>query len=181
MQGISRRGFIGVAAGAAVGTSASAALGQGAAASVRGLRERRAGIDFGHDGIPFTANEFAAQLAELAKGRQDLGDEYSRGGAVARLEAQFAALLGKETAVFMPSGTLANHLALRALAGTRRRVIVPEMSHIYNDTGDACQTLSALTLVPLAPGTATFTVADVEAVLARTASGRVAAVTPESL
>ena len=74
----------------------------------------------------------------------------------------------------MPSGTLANHLALRALAGTRRRVIVPETSHIYNDTGDACQTLSGLTLLPLAPGAATFTRADIEAVLARTASGRVA-------
>jgi threonine aldolase len=83
-------------------------------------------------------------------------------------------MLGKETAVFMPSGTLANHLALRALAGDRRRVIVPEMSHIYNDTGDGCQTLSSLTLLPLAPGAATFTVADVEAVLARTAGGRVA-------
>jgi threonine aldolase len=34
----------------------------------------------------------------------------------------------------MPSGTLANQLALRALGGTKRRVIVPEMSHIYNDT-----------------------------------------------
>src|SRR4029453_4661701 len=74
----------------------------------------------------------------------------------------------------MPPGTLANQLALRALAGTRRRVIVPEMSHIYNDTGDACQTLSGLTLMPLAPGTSTFTRADVEAVLTRTAGGRVA-------
>ena len=88
--------------------------------------------------------------------------------------SQWATLLGKETAVFMPSGTLANHLALRALAGARRRVIVPETSHIYNDTGDACQTLSGLTLLPLAPGAATFTRADIEAVLARTASGRVA-------
>ncbi len=49
------------------------------------------------------------------------------------------------------------------------------MSHIYNDTGDACQTLSGLTLMPLAPGSATFTRADVEAVLTRTAGGRVAA------
>jgi threonine aldolase len=74
----------------------------------------------------------------------------------------------------MPSGTLANQLALRQLASTKRRVIVPEMSHIYNDTGDASQTLSNLTLIPLAPGAATFTRADVEAVLTRTASGRVA-------
>lgn len=49
------------------------------------------------------------------------------------------------------------------------------MSHVYNDTADACQTLSALTLMPLAPGAATFTRADVEAVLTRTAGGRVAA------
>src|SRR4029453_11267137 len=96
------------------------------------------------------------------------------GGEVERFEQHWAQLLGKETAVFMPSGTLANHLALRALAGTKRRGIVPEMSHVYNDTGDACQTLSGLTLMPLAVGTATFTRADIEAVLARTAGGRVA-------
>ena len=101
-------------------------------------------------------------------------DSYLLGGEIERFEQQWATLLGKESAVFMPSGTLANHLALRALAGTRRRVIVPETSHIYNDTGDACQTLSGLTLLPLAPGAATFTRADIEAVLARTASGRVA-------
>ena len=74
----------------------------------------------------------------------------------------------------MPSGTLANHLALRALAGPKRRVIVPELSHIYNDTGDACQTLSSLTLMPLGAGRATFTRAEVEGVLTRTAGGRVA-------
>jgi threonine aldolase len=73
----------------------------------------------------------------------------------------------------MPSGTLANQLALRALAGDRRRVIVPETSHIYNDTGDASQTLSGLTLLALGPGNATFTCAEVEAVLARTGNGRV--------
>jgi len=40
--------------------------------------------------------------------------------------------------------------------------------------GDACQTLSGLTLMPLGPNAATFTRAEVEAVLARTAGGRVA-------
>ena len=52
----------------------------------------------------------------------------------------------------MPTGTLANHLAIRALAGERRRVIVQDVSHVYNDTGDGCQVLSGLTLIPLAPG-----------------------------
>lgn len=126
------------------------------------------------DGIALSPAAYASLLQRLASAREVAEDAYLLGGEVEAFEREWAALLGKETAVFMPSGTLANHLALRALAGTRRRVIVPEMSHIYNDTGDACQTLSALTLMPLAPAAATFTVADVEAALTRTAGGRVA-------
>ena len=127
------------------------------------------------DGIGITPREYAALLNKLCQGREVEDDNYLLGGEVEEFEKHWATLLGKETAVFMPSGTLANQLALRALAGAKRRVIVPEMSHVYNDTGDACQTLSGLTLMPLAPGRATFTVADVDAVLTRTAGGRVAA------
>jgi threonine aldolase len=126
------------------------------------------------DGIGLSPRAYAALLDELSGHSEVREDNYLLGGEVERFEQHWAALLGKEMAVFMPSGTLANQLALRALAGPRRRVIVPEMSHVYNDTGDACQTLSGLTLIPLAPSAATFTRADVEAVLARTASGRVA-------
>jgi threonine aldolase len=127
------------------------------------------------DGIGLSPRGYAALLGELCREADVREDTYLLGGDVERFERQWARLLGKETAVFMPSGTLANQLALRALAGSKRRVIVPETSHVYNDTGDACQTLSGLTLMPLAPGAATFTRADVEAVLARTAGGRVAA------
>jgi threonine aldolase len=93
---------------------------------------------------------------------------------VAALEDDFARLLDKEAALFMPTGTLANHSAVRALAGDRRRVIVQEISHLYNDSGDCAQELSALNLVPLAPGRASFAWEDVAAILERTASGRVA-------
>src|SRR5450432_465469 len=131
-------------------------------------------VDFTGDGIPLTASEYADLLARLASGGRIVEDEYSRGGAVEALEAQFAALLGKEAAVFMPSGTLANQLAVRKLAGARRRVVVQEASHLYNDTGDCSEQLSQLTLLPLAGG-ATFSWEDVERALARTAAGRVAA------
>lgn len=127
------------------------------------------------DGISLSPSAYASLLQRLTASRDVGEDTYLLGGEIEAFEREWASLLGKETAVFMPSGTLANHLALRALAGDRRRVIVPEVSHIYNDTGDGCQTLSALTLLPLAPGAASFTVGDVRAVLARTASGRVAA------
>ena len=132
-------------------------------------------VSLGGDGIGLSPRGYTSLLGELTRELEVREDNYLLGGEVERFEQHWAALLGKEAAVFMPSGTLANQLALRALAGQRRRVIVPEMSHVYNDTGDACQTLSSLTLIPLAPGAASFTRADVEAVLARTASGRVAA------
>ncbi|MGQ0734746.1 MAG: threonine aldolase family protein [Acidobacteriota bacterium] len=127
------------------------------------------------DGVGLSPRGYTSLLNTLCHRADVRQDNYLLGGEVERFEQHCATLLGKESAVFMPSGTLANQLALRALAGSKRRVIVPEMSHVYNDTGDACQTLSGLTLMPLAPGAATFTRADVENVLARTAGGRVAA------
>jgi threonine aldolase len=127
------------------------------------------------DGVGLSPREYASLLAEITARREVVEDDYLLGGEIERFERQWAELLGKERAVFLPSGTLANQLALRVLAGEKRRVIVPETSHIYNDTGDASQTLSGLTLLPLAPGKATFTLGEVEAVLDRTAGGRVAA------
>jgi threonine aldolase len=84
-----------------------------------------------------------------------------------------AALLGKETALFLPSGTLANHLALRLLTVRGHRVLVQRESHIYNDSGDCTQELSGLTLIPLAAQRATFTLAEVEDEIARLPQARV--------
>jgi threonine aldolase len=94
---------------------------------------------------------------------------------VAKLEESLASALGKEAAVWVSTGTLANHLAVRTLAGDKRRVLVQEQAHLYNDCGDCCQTLSGLTLVPLGLEKATFTIDDLEREAERSASGRVAA------
>ena len=125
------------------------------------------------DGLNLDPSEAAAEIVRLCGAEKPVADQYGLTGCVEDVEKYFAALLGKERALFMPTGTLANHLAIRALARDRRRVVVQEMSHIYNDTGDASQVLSGLTLMPLAPDKGTFTWADVEHVIARTTSGRV--------
>jgi threonine aldolase len=182
MKDWSRRSFVSLAAGApalAFLTPSSARSGQapGAASRAAGTGESR-DVFLSGDGLHLTPAQHAqllAALPRLAGGGQVLPDEYGLGGEVAEFETWFAGLLGKERALFMPTGTLANHIALRVLARGRSRVIVQEVSHVYNDTGDGCQALSNLNLIPLAPGRATFTREDVERVLARTASGRVAA------
>ena len=125
------------------------------------------------DGLALSPAAYARLLGRLADDPGIEADEYSRHGVVASLEARFAALLGKDMAVYLPTGTLANHLALRRLARDGRRVLVQQESHVYNDEGDCAQQLSGLTLVPLAPGRATFTLADVEAELRRVETGRV--------
>src|SRR6476620_12205389 len=112
------------------------------------------------DGVPHTPEEYARLLTELSAKVE--ADNFSRGGVVENLEARMASLLGKEAAVWLPTGTIANHLAVRMLSGSKRRVLVQAESHLYNDCGDCAQTLSGLTLIPLSPGKATFTLAQVE-------------------
>ena len=170
MERMSRRGFVEAAGAVAAGAWISPL--PAAAAPDTPVTDRT--VYLLGDGIGLTPRGYTTLLAELTSEAEVQEDSYLLGGEIEAFERHWATLLAKETAVFMPSGTLANQLALRALAGAKRRVLVPETSHIYNDTGDACQTLSALTLMPLGPGAATFTRADVEAVLARTVSGRVA-------
>src|SRR5215831_8491970 len=125
------------------------------------------------DGVPHTPKDYARLLARLTESDAVLPDSYSLGGAVEKLEARMAAVLGKETAVWLPTGTLANHLAVRLLAGNRRRVLVQAESHLFNDEGDCAQTLSGLHLVPLAPGRATFTLQEVEQAAYDASQGRV--------
>jgi threonine aldolase len=125
------------------------------------------------DGLGLNAGEYARLLVSLQQQKGIAPDAYSLGGVVEQLETEFARVLGKERAIFMPTGTLANHLAVRALAGGPSRVLVQEESHLYKDEGDCAQTLSNLTLVPLGKGRASFTADDVQQVLDDTKGARV--------
>jgi threonine aldolase len=125
------------------------------------------------DGLALTPREYIALLSELSAQQTPQADYYSLGGVVEELERTFARLLGKEAAIFLPTGTLANHLAVRKLAGPDRRVLVQAESHLYNDSGDCAEVLSGLNLIPLAPGQSTFELAEVKSWVERSAGGRV--------
>jgi threonine aldolase len=132
-------------------------------------------VQFRSDGLGLSPAAYGRLLAEIAETRGIDPDNYSRDGVVAELEARMAALLGKEAAVFLPTGTLANHLAIRLLARAGKRVLVQAESHLYNDEGDCAQQLSGLNLVPLAVGRATVSLAEIEAAVAGAPEMRVAA------
>lgn len=63
-------------------------------------------------------------------------DQYGEDPSVNRLQARVADLLGKEAALWLPTGTMANQIALRALTRPGDDVIVARESHaVWHETG----------------------------------------------
>ena len=130
-------------------------------------------VIFQGDGEPKTPSMMLQQLAAFDQEFTLETDSYSLGGNVEHLEKTCAEMLGKEAAVFMPTGTLANHLAIRKLCGVKPRAIVQEQSHLYNDSGDCATRLSNINLVPLAKECTYFTLEALKAAVEQAARGRV--------
>lgn len=89
---------------------------------------------------PTDAMRDAMMSAEL--GDDVLGDDPT----VQRLEVRVAKLLGKEAACFVPSGTMANQVAIRAQTEPGDEIIAHEQSHIYEYEGGAPAALSGCSL-----------------------------------
>src|SRR5436190_16518110 len=83
-------------------------------------------------------------------------DRYGDGGSVGALEKKFMAITGKEKAIFMPSGTMANQMAIAVLSGENTKVFVQDLSHVYRDEADAAQSVFQKRLMPLAMGETGF-------------------------
>jgi len=73
-------------------------------------------------------------------------DLYGDGGVVAALEGEIAELLGKQAAVFMPSGTMAQQAVLRVHADQRQRrtIVFHPMCHLEKHEEEAYQRLHGL-------------------------------------
>jgi threonine aldolase len=73
-------------------------------------------------------------------------DMYGAGGVVTALENETADLLGKPAAVFLPSGTMAQQLALRVHADrrSRRGVVFHPMCHLRHHEGEALERVQGL-------------------------------------
>ena len=130
-------------------------------------------VIFRGDGAPKTPLTMLQRLAEFDQKFTLKEDTYSLGGNVKQLEKKCAEMLEKEAAVFMPTGTLANHLAIRKLCGIKPRAIVQEQSHLYNDSGDCVTRLSNINLMPLAKRCPYFTLETLKAAVEQAESGRV--------
>ena len=83
-----------------------------------------------------------------------VGDDlYREDPTVLQLESEVAALLGKEAALFVPSGTMANQLGLRCHVQPGDDVLVSEGAHIKWYESGAAAALSGINRRPLAAAT----------------------------
>jgi threonine aldolase len=87
-----------------------------------------------------------------AMAEAEVGDDvYREDPTINRLQVLVADMLGKEAALFVPSGTMGNQLCLRTLTRPGDEVIIHEDAHVLHYEGGSAAALSGLQLRPL-PG-----------------------------
>ena len=81
-----------------------------------------------------------------------VGDDVLDGDPTVRaLEAEVAALLGKEAALYFPSGTMANQTAIWILADAGTEALVDARSHIYDWEGAGAAAFRGVQVRPIVP------------------------------
>jgi threonine aldolase len=89
-------------------------------------------IDLRSDTVTLPSLEMRAAMATAPVG----DDQYGEDPTTNRLQEHVAALLGKEAALWLPSGTMANQVALRVLTRPGDDVIVSRECHaVWHETG----------------------------------------------
>jgi threonine aldolase len=98
-----------------------------------------------------------------AMAEAEVGDDvYGEDPTVRRLEERVADLLGTEAALLVPSGTMANQIALRALVRPGEEVIVGQAAHCWMYESGALAALAGAQ-THVVPGDGRFTAAAVRA------------------
>ncbi|MEW7293107.1 threonine aldolase family protein [Aquimarina sp. 2304DJ70-9] len=119
-------------------------------------------VNFIYDGLAFSPEEYIEKLNEINKQKPIEPDFYGNGGETKLLELEFAKITGKEKAIYLPTGTMANQLAIKLLNGNNTKVIVPENSHVYRDEADAAQSVHNKRLIPIGKTKSYFELNDLE-------------------
>ncbi len=103
-------------------------------------------IDLRSDTVTKPSDAMRRAMAEAPVG----DDVYREDPTIDRLQEMVAGMLGKEAALYVPSGTMSNQLCLRTLTQMGDEVICHEDAHILHYEGGSAAALSALQLRPVA-------------------------------
>lgn len=102
-------------------------------------------IDLRSDTVTRPTSQMKAAMMAAEVGDDVFGEDPT----VLRLQERVAELLGKEAALFVPSGTMSNQLALRCLTEHGDDVITDKTYHVYNYESGAGAVLSGVQFTPI--------------------------------
>src|SRR5512134_806588 len=102
-------------------------------------------VDLRSDTVTKPTAEMREAMAEAEVGDDVYGDDPT----VNRLEELAASMLGKEAAIFVPSGTMGNLIALLVHCQRGDEVIVGNLSHIYLNEAGGMSALGGIQPCPL--------------------------------
>ena len=105
-------------------------------------------IDLRSDTVTRPSPEMRQAMASATVG----DDQYGEDPSVNLLQLQIATLLGKEAALFVPSGTMANQIALRLLTRPGDDVIVGKNAHMMWHEAGAAAANSGVQFSPVGQG-----------------------------
>lgn len=118
-------------------------------------------IDLRSDTVTQPTDEMRQAMAAAAVGDDVLGDDPT----VMELEAEVATVLGKEAAVYVPSGVMANQIALRTHTHHGDQVLASAGAHIDGHEIGAANALAGVTVLQLPGEAGTFEASQVEAAI----------------
>ncbi len=114
-------------------------------------------VDLRSDTVTKPTPEMRRVMAEAEVG----DDVFSEDPTIHALEERVADVLGKEAALYVPSGTMANQLALAVNAGTGTEIYCSEKAHIFNYEAAAVPVITRAQLWPLPGDRGIFTADDI--------------------
>ncbi len=101
--------------------------------------------DFRSDTVTRPTEKMRRAMAEAVVGDDVLGDDPT----VQKLEGLAAAIMGKDAALYVPSGTMGNSIAVKVWTRELEEVILEARSHIYNMESTHLTFISRVTPRPL--------------------------------
>ena len=104
-------------------------------------------VDLRSDTVTQPTDEMRKVMSSAPVGDDVLGDDPT----VIELENRLSSMLGKEAALFVPSGTMSNAIAIRTHTNPGDEIVTEATSHIYIYEGGGFAALSGCS-VSLVPG-----------------------------
>ena len=118
-------------------------------------------VDLRSDTVTRPSPGMRAAIAAAEVGDDVLGDDPT----VLRLQERMASVLGKDAALYVPSGSMANQVAIRSATEPGDEIICDDSTHSYNYEGGGPAALAGVSIRPFTSPRGIFTAAHVEALV----------------